>query len=142
MIQTAAVGTALSEVLPEERRLPLWERAGEMLKQIHTILISGFGELVVNDGALHGQFPTAAGWIERRLIGLDYITEHNFVTTQQHEKQAFNRGYGDMALDPLVSKYALFVAVGKVAYRHRRGFDHRMPRAIENLARSMKTLGI
>ncbi|MBI3952812.1 MAG: aminoglycoside phosphotransferase family protein [Candidatus Doudnabacteria bacterium] len=52
------------------------------------------------------------------------------------EAQAFNRGYGPLAYDPVVSKYLLLVAAEKVRYRHKGGFAHRMSQALETLSRS------
>ena len=91
----------------------------------------------------NGQRVTAFIDIASAMAGdplYDIAYAHYFMTPE--ERVSFDRGYGQAATDPLVWKYFLLIAVGKIRYRHRKGFTHRLPSAIEKLAEGLQATGI
>lgn len=204
-IQTAVEGTAL-RWLNSEKQSIIWEAAGKVLKQIHSIKLKGFGPLSLESGRLEGGLGSWKEYILANKPDLDYLAEQGFLSNAEMEKiekvlldisevevpqasflhndfhgahiftdgrgitgvidlagasagdprydiatthfflspenQAhFDRGYGDLALDPMVLKYHLLVAARKVEYRSRKGFKKRLPRAVEILKKSLNQGG-
>jgi len=65
----------------------------------------------------------------------DVAYAHYFMSPEA--RSHFNRGYGDVATEPLVSKYLVLIAVDKIEYRHKRGYLDRLPSSIESLKNAM-----
>ena len=61
----------------------------------------------------------------------DIAKSHYFL--QPENIPAFDRGYGNLASDPLVTKHLLMTASRKVEYRIKHGFTRRFPKAIKKL---------
>jgi len=68
----------------------------------------------------------------------DVAMAHFFLSSEN--RAYFNQGYGDLASDPLVSRYLLCIAARKVEYRHKKGFKERIPNAVETLKESLKNI--
>ncbi len=205
VVQTAAEGIALNRLTPEQRSSKVLQMAGQTLRKIHDITLSGFGKLKLHDGELEGSSPSVKDYVEHYKPDLMYLTEHGFLETPEcgvierifgeisetevprasflhddfhgahiftdgeritsiidlagasagdprhdiavahfylspTDRAYFDQGYGDLALDPLVSMYHLLVAARKVEYRSKKNFTDRIPNAVKILKSSLQDI--
>jgi aminoglycoside phosphotransferase (APT) family kinase protein len=70
----------------------------------------------------------------------DIAVSHYFLPPDA--RADFDRGYGDLVLDPLVSQYDLAVAARKLIIRDRRGLTDRIPGAIEILKKTLNQVSL
>ncbi len=68
----------------------------------------------------------------------DIAKAHYHMPPETHEW--LDQGYGELAKDPMVSKYELLLAAHKVIYRHGKGFTHRLPEGIRLLRSNLERI--
>ena len=108
----------------------LSEEEIQKLSDVHTEICSlQFGRASLLHGDFHGvhvfvQGTTITGVIDLgRLLAGDprYDVAMSLVFQNPRQQEWFKKGYGDGAYDPVVIKYLLIIAAGKIAVRHARG---------------------
>lgn len=200
IIETEIEGTPISNL---ENNVAIYEKVGQVLKNIHNIKIEGFGGLDITDDGLIG---SAKNWKENveeykidfaalqkqgvidestrirldqaykiilnadlpraSIIHNDFQPQHVFsdgenitgiidvsssyagdprmdiAYMQYHlegdELEAFNRGYGELATDPLMPAYRVMVAISKIDYRVERGYTYRLPAGLKMLSKMLE----
>ena len=92
IILSRVPGEALNtiELTPEQER-DIYSQAGKLLRNIHTIKVDGFGELVAEGGKLKGDAATwQQYWCNKRheriSTEVQYMLEHNFIDQAEADK--------------------------------------------------------
>ncbi|HEX7724829.1 MAG TPA: aminoglycoside phosphotransferase family protein [Candidatus Paceibacterota bacterium] len=65
-----------------------------------------------------------------------------FVFQSDTQRDAFTRGYGDVAHDPIINKYIMVIAAMKTAFRHEIGNEKGKAKVISEFRRARQAAGI
>lgn len=92
IILSRVPGEALNTIeLTSEQERDIYSQAGRLLRNIHTIKVDGFGELVAENGKLKGDASTWQEYWnnkrhERISTEVAYMLEHNFIDQKEADK--------------------------------------------------------
>lgn len=91
VIMTEAKGKTMGEAkTTTEEKEAIYRHMGELLRNLHTTKLKGFGQLQVNDNELVGKFSNWKEYYEfqdkHNNNALDYSVENKFITPEEAEK--------------------------------------------------------
>ena len=90
--------------------------------------------VLIEDGRIAGIIDPANGFAGDPRFDVAFA----FMEQVAWQRQAFARGYGGAAADPLVMRYLVWVAARKLAWRHQTGDDAAMEPARRVLAEALR----